>query len=67
LIEIIVNGEKVEVKDGAKVKDLFNLLDINEKRVVVEKNKVILRKNEMLDNILQEGDKLEIIQMVGGG
>ena len=67
MIEIIVNGEKVEVKDGAKVKDLFNLLDINEKRVVVEKNKVILRKNEMLDNILQEGDKLEIIQMVGGG
>jgi len=66
-MEIIVNGEKVEVKDGAKVKDLFNLLGINEKRVVVEKNKVILRKNEMLDNILQEEDKLEIIQMVGGG
>jgi sulfur carrier protein len=66
-MEIIVNGEKVKVKDGAKVKDLFNLLDINEKRVVVEKNRVILRKNEMLDNILQEGDKLEIIQMVGGG
>lgn len=66
-MEVIVNGEKVEVKDGTKVKDLFNLLGINEKRVVVEKNKVILRKNEMLDNIIQEGDKLEIIQMVGGG
>ena len=66
-MEVIVNGEKVEVKDSSKVKDLFNLLGINEKRVVVEKNKVILRKNEMLDNILQEGDKLEIIQMVGGG
>jgi len=66
-MEVVVNGEKVEVKDGTKVKDLFNLLGINEKRVVVEKNKVILRKNEMLDNILQEGDKLEIIQMVGGG
>ena len=66
-MEVIVNGEKVEVKDSLKVKDLFNLLGINEKRVVVEKNKVILRKNEMLDNILQEGDKLEIIQMVGGG
>ena len=66
-MEVVVNGEKVEVKDGTKVKDLFNLLGINEKRVVVEKNKVILRKNEMLDNILQEEDKLEIIQMVGGG
>jgi len=66
-MKIIVNGEEVEIEDGTRVKDLFNLLGINEKRVVVEKNKVILRKNEMLDNILQEEDKLEIIQMVGGG
>jgi len=66
-MKVIVNGEEMEIKEGAKVKDLFLMFDIHNERVVVEKNKVILRKNEMLENILVEGDKLEIIQMVGGG
>jgi thiamine biosynthesis protein ThiS len=66
-VEIVVNGEKREVPEGITVDALLKLLGIEPVRVAVERNMDILAKGSFADTALEAGDKIEIIQFVGGG
>lgn len=62
-----MNGEKREVPEGITVDALLKLLGIEPVRVAVERNMDILAKGSFADTALEAGDKIEIIQFVGGG
>ena len=66
-MEILLNGEKRKIDSGLTLAKLIENLEIRVNSVAVEHNeKVIPRKN--LEQIaLNSGDKVEIVQFVGGG
>jgi len=66
-MKIIINGEEKEVINSSSVQYLLTTLDIESAAVVVELNQSVLDKKDYKNNILKNGDKLEIIRFMGGG
>lgn len=66
-IEIEVNGQPRRVPDGTSVAGLLEWLTVDRRTVVVELNRQILRRTELEDIRLESGDRVELVQFVGGG
>ena len=66
-MELIVNGEKRQVADGLTASGLLDTLQVLPERVVVEVNLTILKRAQLPEAVLQDGDQVEIVQFVGGG
>ena len=67
-MNIIVNGQRMEIKDSLnRVDKLLQSLDLQVKTVVVELNKHILTREYHETTALREGDRIEIVHFVGGG
>jgi sulfur carrier protein len=62
-----INGKQENVADGLTVRGLLETKGINPNLVACELNLEILRRARLGETPLKEGDKLEIIQMIGGG
>jgi sulfur carrier protein len=65
-MDIIVNGEKKSI-NAMSVLQFLQSLEIDPRRVAVEHNREILPKGSYETTVLQDGDRLEIVQFVGGG
>ena len=66
-MEIMVNGEKKTFQSALTVSGLLDALSINPNAVVVERNLKILDRGHLARESVQDGDRIEIIRMVGGG
>lgn len=66
-MKIIVNGEQREVPSGTTVTDLLSLLAIQVPHVAVECNREVIPRAKHAETALAEGDKLEVVTLVGGG
>jgi thiamine biosynthesis protein ThiS len=66
-VSVQVNGEKRELIAGTTVRQLLEQLGLNPARVAIEYNLAILPKGEWEQTRMAAGDKLEIVQFVGGG
>ena len=66
-MQIQVNGERRELKDESRLSDLLKELSLAPERVAVELNHQVVRRNEWLNTILKDGDRVEIVHFVGGG
>ena len=64
---LTINGEKREVDGIGTVSGLLDDLGIDPDTVVVERNMNILRQEDLGKEVLEDGDTIEIIQMVDGG
>ena len=49
------------------IMELLRSLDLDPARLAIERNRDIVPKREYDSTVLAEGDKLEIVQFVGGG
>jgi len=66
-IVISVNGSSRNVLAGTTVAALLEDLDLDGRTVVVELNRQIVRRTEIADTRLEEGDRVELVHFVGGG
>ncbi|MBQ18216.1 MAG: thiamine biosynthesis protein ThiS [Planctomycetaceae bacterium] len=66
-MQIQVNEESREVKPGATVADLITQLGLEPRYLAVERNRTLVPRREHSDCVLGEGDRLEIVTLVGGG
>lgn len=64
---IKVNGASRQVADGIKLLDLLKELSVRPEHVAVERNLSVVPKREFETCVIQEGDELEIVTLVGGG
>jgi thiamine biosynthesis protein ThiS len=64
---ITLNGEPYELNEPMSVADLLTKLAIDPRRVAVEHNFTILKRHLFADALVQEGDRIEIVNFVGGG
>jgi thiamine biosynthesis protein ThiS len=66
-MQIVLNGEKTEQKEGLSIAGLLIRLGIGLDRVAVEVNLNIVSKSKYDTHLLSDGDKIEIVHFVGGG
>lgn len=66
-MQIEVNGKPRDIEEGRSVADLLAELELDDRLVVVELNREIVRTTERADVDLQPGDRVEIVHFVGGG
>ena len=66
-MRIEVNGKPVELESSGTVQDLLHELGLDSRRVVVERNREIVRRDDLEAVRVAEGDSYEIVQFVGGG
>lgn len=66
-MEVRVNGEDRSVPRGISVAGLLEELEVDGRRVAVERNREIVQREERDDVTLEPGDVVEIVQFVGGG
>jgi len=66
-IRITVNGEERSVPAATSVAALLELLALPGVRVAVERNQEIVSRARFTEEILADGDRVEIVQFVGGG
>jgi thiamine biosynthesis protein ThiS len=64
---ITLNGDRVELDEPMSVTALLARLDIDPRRVAVEHNLAIVKRQRFMDVIVHEGDTVEIVNFVGGG
>lgn len=66
-MHIEVNGHPREFPSKLNVAELLRELDIQVRHVAVERNCEIVPRARHADTWLEEGDKLEVVTLVGGG
>jgi thiamine biosynthesis protein ThiS len=66
-IEIVVNGEPRRLAGPATASDLLQHLGLDPRTVVVELNRRIVRRPQLSDTALTDGDAVELVHFVGGG
>ncbi len=64
---ITLNGEPRELDQPLSVADLLTRLEIDPRRVAVEHNCTILKRQLFADTLVHDGDRIEIVNFVGGG
>ena len=66
-IKITVNGKQMTVNLKYSLKKLIDKLKLPIKKVAIELNKEIVNKKRISKIILKSGDKIEIVNFIGGG
>jgi len=66
-MKVRVNDEEIELAEGVTLIDLLGRLGLAGKRVAVERNLEIVPRARHGDTVLSDGDRLEIVTLVGGG
>ncbi|NEO98382.1 MAG: thiamine biosynthesis protein ThiS [Symploca sp. SIO2E9] len=66
-ISLQVNGKPHNCHPQIPLLQLLEQLDLNPRMVAVEYNGEILHRQFWFETKMQEGDKLEIVTIVGGG
>ncbi len=66
-MQIILNGVSRTVTHGMTLQALVETLDGDPRGIAIERNMEIVPKSEHSLVMLEEGDRLEIVQFVGGG
>jgi thiazole synthase len=67
MIQITLNGEPFPLPNPMTVRDLLVFRNLDPRRVAVEVNFNVVRKDEQPHQMLQEGDAVEVVTLVGGG
>jgi len=64
---ILLNGQPFDAPAGATVADLLAARGLDPRRVAVEVNEQLVRRDSLGDARLAPGDRVEIVTFVGGG
>jgi thiamine biosynthesis protein ThiS len=66
-VTISVNGERQTLETPATIASLLASLDIDPRRVAVERNFLVVKRDLYASTRLENGDQIEIVNFVGGG
>ncbi len=67
VLRLSVNGQARETREGTSLAALLEQLAIDAHKVAIERNLHIVPRSLYGEIRLEEGDRLEIVQFVGGG
>lgn len=67
MISLTVNGEARQFERPLNCRELIECLNLAGKRIALERNGEIVPRGRHADEMLADGDTLEIVVAVGGG
>ena len=67
MAKIQIDGKKTKILNDYSVKDLIKKYRLNENKIAIELNGIILPKKLYNKKKLKNNDKVEIVQFIGGG
>jgi sulfur carrier protein len=66
-LEIVINGEPRQVDGDVTLAALLEQLEMKPRYLAVERNRELVPRGRHAECVLQPGDALEIVTLVGGG
>jgi sulfur carrier protein len=66
-MQLTINGQCRQIAENATIAELLDELKLSGKPVAVEVNLELVPKQRHAEHRLTEGDRLEIVTLVGGG
>jgi sulfur carrier protein len=66
-MQISVNGELRELPDGATVASLIEAIGLDPRQLAVERNLELVPRAQHAATALADGDRVEVVTLVGGG
>ena len=67
MAKIQLNGKKISVKSKDTIYDLLKKFKLNNKKIAIEHNGIIITKLNYKKKYLKNNDKLEVVHFIGGG
>ena len=67
MITIQLNGDPYELPGPVTIVDLLARLEIDPRRVAVERNFVVVKRDLYAATQIEPGDQIEVVNFVGGG
>jgi sulfur carrier protein len=66
-MQILVNGDTIELQEGATLIDLLERLSLLDAKVAIELNQGIVSRSQYAEQRLTHQDQVEIVHAIGGG
>jgi sulfur carrier protein len=67
-VDLRINGQQLTVPETIlTIKDLIHHFKLENRTIMVERNQVILRREDHVKTTVLDGDTIELVQFVGGG
>jgi thiamine biosynthesis protein ThiS len=66
-LELVVNGEPRSVPAGASVDALVETLGLERRKIAIAVNRNVVPRSAFKTHFLDAGDRVEILEAVGGG
>lgn len=66
-MKIIVNGSEKSIEKNISVSELIKSYSLDPKSVIALKDEEVVPKESFLDVMLEDGNKIELLSIVGGG
>ena len=67
MAKIQLNGKKVTIKPKTTIYELLKKIKLQNKKVAIEHNGIIIPKSNYKKKYLKNNDKLEVVHFIGGG
>ena len=67
MAKIQLNGKKITINQNFSLFDLLKKYKLNEKKIAIELNGLIITKNMYKKRFVKHNDKIEIVHFIGGG
>jgi len=67
MAKIQLNGKKIKIGTRVSVYNLLKKFKLNNKKIAIEHNGVIVPKVNFKKKILKNNDKIEVVHFIGGG
>jgi sulfur carrier protein len=66
-VTILLNGEPTDCPVGGTVADLLAARGLRPELVAIEVNKELVARDARAQTVLEDGDRVELVTLVGGG
>ena len=67
MAKIQLNGKKITIRPKATIYGLLKKYKLNNKKVAIEHNGIIISKENYKKKYLKDNDRLEVVHFIGGG
>lgn len=64
---ITLNGEPRQARPGSTIAELLSAMEVTARHVAVEVNQEIVPRSRHAEHRLADGDRVEVVTLVGGG
>lgn len=67
MLKVIVNGSPIEMEEPMSVQNLLKTADVPDNYLAVEVNEDVVPRPQHSDFLVRDGDRVEVVTLVGGG